>query len=328
MGKEEKKHRHFVENCKDFYNKSATLVGNVKKEVDIDCLKDISIPYNTNLKELDTDIFAGRIKDTFNLPISNEKFKQLYYCGKRGLNGLSISYNEETKLINEGMYLLGRDENSKPLLFSFSFTLDKDYPSHFSIKLYAVVNNRHKMLLRLDSDGFDHPVYLKNGEFVESLEDKINVPTPHIHVASHEMEVIGQNEKSYSHAYYVGDRINKEECIKDGTYLTKCMEYMVSLMNLNVSLNYESLKELQTNPDENNIPPIFNNELMLEGETVNNLHVYRNGYFDESIDFHITQLIPNYNYSTRNLTKKVEMAQINLPKSKHQLHKEYNNKEI
>ena len=326
MAKEQKRIENFSANCKDYYNKYTQLVGNVKTLIDLDCIKNISIPYDTNLYNLDYEIFSDKIKDTFLLPISNDKFEQLFFCEKRVINKVDTKFNKEDNLFTQGMYLLGRDINSKPILYSFSLSINKDYPQNFSIKLYAVVKGKHKMLLRLDSDGFDHPVYVKNGNIVSSNLDKIDVATPHIHVASQEMEVIAQNDKSYSHAYYVGDKINKEQSIKDGTYLNKCMEYMLNLINLKTNLNYENLNNITKSENAFDVGSIFDEQTFIYGENVNKLNVFNNGILRDDVNFKFTQLIKNYNFSTRNLTKTVEMAKVNIPKSNRVKHKEYNEK--
>ena len=302
------------------------LVAKVKNELDIKVLRDISIPYDFDLNGLNYEIFGEKIKDKISLPISNNKFKELVFMPKVVINKVETKDNVKNNSFTQGMYLLGRNKNSKPILYSFSLTINKDNKNDFNIKFYAFVKGEQKMLARLDSFGLDHPVYLKDGKVVNSENDKIFIDTPHIHIASQEMEVLTENNKSYSHAYYVGDKINKNECIKNDTYLNKCMEYMLNLTNLKTEINYENLNNLYKCKNAYEAGSIFNEQTFVYGNNVNELSVYHNGIKNENIKFHFTKILNNFSFATRNLTENVEMAKINLPKSKHLIHKEFEEK--
>ena len=215
------------------------LLKQIKEEVKAkygDILDDYFLPQNFEFGLVDeNDVIESHLQQD-RLPFTNDQIKEMIDMPKQAIND---SYNlyADGKHVH-GTFLIGT-LNGKHALFSLKIEKPRKYDDDFAdfhIKLDILVGGQTWFeLLRIDSQGNEHPNYIKDGNVVSSFDEVEKANPPHIHITNHECQILAGNHK-YSLAYQTDKYLNLAN-IDNKDLFKSHMQKFIKMANIDLEIN-------------------------------------------------------------------------------------------
>lgn len=212
------------------------LSGIAKEHYGETIMYDYTIPHNFNLEQLNENEIVARTEQAIAVPYNNRIFKELLSIPKKVVKNIFIKSNKGKNV--QGMFLIGKNQRGGHALFALTIVRDIKNPQDYSIKLDVKPQNKFWLpLARIDcSEGMSHPNYIINGKVVNSNEEIVRVPTPHIHINNQLTQVLFSDSLEYCLAKPLQHVVNKKTPYQTESTFMNLVNYMLKLANIKVRI--------------------------------------------------------------------------------------------
>lgn len=210
------------------------LINTAQKLFGEDIMDNYFIPDDFDISSLNEDEILCRHNQEVSVPYSNFTFREMLEMPKKVVKNIFIKPNKNKNV--QGMFLIGKTKNGKYALFALTIVRDTKNKGDYSIVLDVKVKGKFYMnLARIDcSIGMSHPNYIKDGKVIDREEDLVRVPTPHLHLAQEETQVLFNENLDYSLATSLLHLQDLSQNIESDKNLMTYVNYMLKLANINV----------------------------------------------------------------------------------------------